>query len=315
MALARRPPATALIVVADPDVLRARADALGVALSVRELEPGEPPGPPSAGALSVLPERVREPVEPGRPSAANAAYVLRCLRAAVRACRRGDADGMVTGPVHKGTINAAGLPFRGHTEWLAAETGGGFPVMMLATNELRVALATTHLPLSEVPRRLDAERLARVLRVLDGALRRDFGIAEPRVLVCGLNPHAGEGGHLGTEEVDWMIPCLDALRAEGMALSGPLPADTAFTERSAAGADAVLAMYHDQGLPALKARGFGRAVNVTLGLPIVRTSVDHGTALELAGSGAAEDASLRAAIDCARRLAWARRRWAAPSAA
>ena len=306
MALAQRPVAAPLTVIADPNVLRERAAALGVPLTLHALSPGEPARPPVAGTLSVLPQAVAAPVRAGHLCESNAAYVLDCLRVAVRACQRGDADAMVTGPVHKGVINAAGLAFSGHTEWLAAETGGHFPLMMLSIPGLRVALATTHMALSEVPKRLDAERLENCLRVLDDALRRFFGLAEPRIAVCGLNPHAGEGGHMGTEERDWMIPCLDALRDSGMTLLGPMPADTAFTERGLAECDAVLAMYHDQGLPALKARGFGHAVNTTLGLPIVRTSVDHGTALDIAGSGGADAGSLRCAIDGALALAKSR---------
>ncbi len=302
VSLAQDPPAVPLIVIADPEMLRQRALGRRLPLTVRTLAPGQAPGPGVPGELSVLPMRVAAPVVAGQLCTANAAYVLDCLRAALRACQQG-AAGMVTGPVHKGVINDAGTPFRGHTEWLAAETGCDFPVMMLATPELRVALATTHLPLSAVPGQLDASVLSRTLQVLHDALRDQFGIAKPRILVCGLNPHAGEGGHLGCEEIEWMAPCLDALRAAGMTLAGPLPADTVFTERCLAQGDAVLAMYHDQGLPALKARGFGHSVNITLGLPIVRTSVDHGTALDLAGGGDGDVGSLRAAIDCAERLA------------
>jgi 4-hydroxythreonine-4-phosphate dehydrogenase len=203
--------------------------------------------------------------------------------------------------VHKGIINDAGLPFSGHTE-LLAERCGAEPVMLLATPGLRVALATTHLPLAEVPAALTQDLLRRVLRTLAGELRERFGLARPRILVCGLNPHAGEGGHLGHEEQEIIVPVLAELRDEGLSLVGPLPADTAFVPRQLAGADAVLAMYHDQGLPVLKHRGFGHAVNVTLGLPIIRTSVDHGTALDLAGTGQAEVGSLAAALDLALRM-------------
>jgi 4-hydroxythreonine-4-phosphate dehydrogenase len=213
-------------------------------------------------------------------------------------CLDGSFDALVTGPVHKGSINDGGLAFTGHTEFLA-ELAGGFPVMMLATPGLRVALATTHLPLAEVPGAITPDRLERVLTVLDSDLRRRFGIVRPRMLVCGLNPHAGEGGHLGREETEIIGPVLERLRAMGMDLVGPLPADTLFTPPRLEGADAVLAMYHDQGLPVLKHLGFGRAVNVTLGLPFIRTSVDHGTALELAGTGRADPGSLEYAFETA----------------
>jgi len=205
--------------------------------------------------------------------------------------------------VHKGIINEAGVAFSGHTEFFAERTGTDKVVMMLATDQLRVALCTTHLPLADVPRAITPATLESVLRILHNDLRGKFGISDPRILVLGLNPHAGEGGHLGREEIEVIEPCLRALRAEGMRLSGPLPADTAFTAKFLDDADAVLAMYHDQGLPVLKYQGFGRAVNVTLGLPVIRTSVDHGTALDLAGSGRADSGSLRAALALAIQLA------------
>jgi 4-hydroxythreonine-4-phosphate dehydrogenase len=245
-----------------------------------------------------LPERER----PGRPSPAHAEYVLETLRRAAWHSLQGAFDALVTGPVHKGNINDAGLAFTGHTEFLA-ELGGGFPVMMLATPGLRVALATTHLPLAAVPAALTPRRLERVLEVLEHGLRRYFGIVHPRILVCGLNPHAGENGHLGREEIEVIEPVLERLRASGMDLVGPLPADSLFTAPRLEGADAALAMYHDQGLPVLKYAGFGRAVNVTLGLPFIRTSVDHGTALELAGTGRAGTGSLRYALETALEMA------------
>jgi 4-hydroxythreonine-4-phosphate dehydrogenase len=216
----------------------------------------------------------------------------------VRACRQGEYDALVTAPVHKGIINDAGIHFTGHTEYIASLTGG-YPVMMLATQKLRVALATTHLPLSQVSAAITSDLLKTVIRVLHTDLQARFAIPTPRILVCGLNPHAGEQGHLGREELDVIKPALDGLRAAGMNLVGPLPADTLFLPRSLEQADAVLAMYHDQGLPVLKYAGFGRAVNITLGLPIIRTSVDHGTALELAGSGKIETGSLEYAIQVA----------------
>lgn len=206
---------------------------------------------------------------------------------------------MVTAPVHKGIINDAGIAFSGHTEFLAERTGAPLPVMMLAAKDLRVALATTHIPLASVPAAINRDRLTQILAILDSDLKQRFGIRAPRILVCGLNPHAGEGGHLGREEIDIIEPCLRALRERGCDVAGPLPADTLFTPARLKGADAVLAMYHDQGLPVLKYAGFGHAVNVTLGLPIIRTSVDHGTALDLAGTGRASAGSLNAAIEMA----------------
>lgn len=287
-------PAT-LVAVTDPALLMARAACLGLPLNV--LPPSDAAHRP--GTLQVLPVPLRAPVEAGRLDPANSAHVLATLGLAADACLAGDADAMVTAPVHKGIINDAGVPFSGHTEFLAERCGTPLPVMLLAAPGLRVALATTHLPLRAVPDAITADLLQAVLRVLDADLRAKFGIARPRILVCGLNPHAGEGGHLGREEIAVIEPALRALRGEGLDLIGPLPADTLFTPRGLDGADAVLAMYHDQGLPVLKARAFGDAVNITLGLPIIRTSVDHGTALELAGSGRADAGSLKAAIDAA----------------
>ncbi|MDD3518540.1 MAG: 4-hydroxythreonine-4-phosphate dehydrogenase PdxA [Chromatiales bacterium] len=299
VAAARRDWPAEIIVIADPQLLRERAARLGLPLAVRPFDPAAAPEPARAGTLTVQSVPLRRPVEPGRLDPANAAYVLDTLRAAVDGCLRGDFDALVTGPVHKGVINDAGVPFTGHTEFLAERCGVTTPVMLLAADGLRVALATTHLPLAAVSAAITSETLERVIRVLHGDLRHRFAIAEPRILVCGLNPHAGEGGHLGREEIEVIGPLLERLRGEGMQLVGPLPADTLFTPRHLAHADCVLAMYHDQGLPVLKHVGFGHAVNITLGLPIVRTSVDHGTALELAGSGGAESGSLYAAIDCA----------------
>jgi 4-hydroxythreonine-4-phosphate dehydrogenase len=238
----------------------------------------------------------------GHGDPAQARHVLATLERATAGCLAGEFDALVTGPVHKGLINEAGIAFSGHTEWLAERTGAALPVMMLVAPGLRVALATTHLPLRAVPDAITRESLTRVLTVLERDLRQRYGLDAPRILVCGLNPHAGEGGHLGDEELRVLVPVLDALRDQGFDLTGPVPADTAFTPERLAGCDVVLAMYHDQGLPVLKARGFGEAVNVTLGLPIVRTSVDHGTAFERAGTGRAEVSSLRAAVHEALRL-------------
>lgn len=285
-----------LIAIADPQMLAERATLLGFPLQI--LPPDPLPSPP--GALRVLPVALAAPVQAGALDARNAAYVLETLRVAVAGCVDGRFAGMVTGPVHKGIINDAGVPFSGHTEFLAEATATPRVVMMLATPGLRVALATTHLPLSQVPAHITPSSLEETLRILHRALCERFGIAAPRILVAGLNPHAGEGGHLGREEIETITPCLERLRAEGFDLEGPLPADTLFTPKHVQKADAVLAMYHDQGLPVLKYAGFGQAVNITLGLPIVRTSVDHGTALDLAGKGGANTGSLRFAIETAR---------------
>ncbi len=261
---------------------------------------------PAAGAAAFVDIPHPLATEPGHPSAHNAASVIAALRHAARGCRDGTYDGLVTGPVHKATINAGGIAYTGTTELLAADAGCEV-VMMLANDVLRVALATTHLPLRQVADALTADALERTLRILDAALRRDFGIAEPVVAVLGLNPHAGEDGHLGREEIDLIAPLLARLRDQGLRLEGPLPADTAFLPHRLAGVDAVLAMYHDQGLPVLKFSGFERAVNLTLGLPYPRVAVDHGTALDLAGRGTADPSSLFAAIETCTRLARLRR--------
>jgi len=304
--LAQRPHGASLVAVADPQLLAERAALLGLPLNIREYDPANPPPPAAAGTLEVLPIPLRRPARCGRLDPANAGYVLACLDAAVAGCLEGHFDALVTGPLHKGVINDAGIPFSGHTEYLAARCGAAQPVMMLATEGLRVALATTHLPLREVADAISAELLERVLTILDHDLHSRLGIERPRILVCGLNPHAGESGHLGNEELRIIGPTLERLRARGLQLFGPLPADTLFTPQQLEHADVVLAMYHDQGLPVLKHKGFGRAVNVTLGLPIVRTSVDHGTAVDLAGSGRADPGSLFTALDYAIRMAGGR---------
>ena len=285
-----------LVAIADPKMLAERARLLGLAL---ELLPPEPlPSPP--GSLRVLPVPLASTATPGRLDPANAAGVLDTLQAAVDGCLQGRFAALVTGPVHKGVINEAGIAFTGHTEFLAQATRTPRVVMMLAAPGLRVALATTHVPLHAVPGLITRGMLEEVLHILHHDLRHHFGIEHPRILVAGLNPHAGEGGHLGREEIEVISPALEALRAEGMELIGPLPADTLFTPARLRTADAVLTMYHDQGLPVLKHIGFGNSVNITLGLPIIRTSVDHGTALDLAGSGTADTGSLRCALQTAR---------------
>ncbi|TVS10760.1 MAG: 4-hydroxythreonine-4-phosphate dehydrogenase PdxA [Wenzhouxiangella sp.] len=289
-----------LVAVADPELLALTAERLELELPIHTLtRPDEPVRP---GSLGCLPVTLKAPARPGRLDPANASYVIETLRLAAEHCLAGTAAGMVTAPVHKGVINDAGIAFSGHTEFLAECAGVDRVVMMLVAGDLRVALVTTHLPLANVPAAITAEVLERTLEILHADLQRRFGLERPRMLVLGLNPHAGEGGHLGREEIEVIEPVLDRLRKDGMHLQGPLPADTAFVPSRLQGADAVLAMYHDQGLPVLKYAGFGRAVNVTLGLPFVRTSVDHGTALDLAGTGRADSGSLAEAIALARVL-------------
>jgi 4-hydroxythreonine-4-phosphate dehydrogenase len=303
--LAQSEHAAELIAASDPSLLEARARRLGLSLRLRERRPGEPPRAQPAGTLGIAPVALSVDATPGRLDPRNAEHVLETLRLAARLCRQGDCDAMVTGPVQKSVINEAGMPFTGHTEFLAQLTGAPRPIMMLAAPGLRVALLTTHLPLREVAERIHGDDLERVIRLLSDELAARFGLVRPRLLVAGLNPHAGEGGYLGREEIEIITPVLEKLKREGLTLQGPLPADTLFTPRHLEHADAVLAMYHDQGLPVLKHLGFGRTVNVTLGLPIVRTSVDHGTALDLAGSGRADPSSLGEALATA--IAMARR--------
>lgn len=291
-----------LVAVADPELLRQRARHLGETLELLDFDDSAPAAAHRAGSLRVLPVAMRQPATPGRLDTGNAGYVLDTLATACDGCLSGRFDAMVTGPVHKGIINDAGLAFTGHTEFLA-ERCRAYPVMMLAAPGLRVALVTTHLPLAKVSAQITPERLIRVIRILHLDLREKFGIPRPRILVCGLNPHAGEGGHLGTEEIQVIEPVLEGMRREGLDLTGPLPADTAFLPDKLEQADAVLAMYHDQGLPVLKHLGFGNAVNITLGLPIIRTSVDHGTALDLAGTGHGDGGSMAAALATAADMA------------
>ncbi|KGE03040.1 4-hydroxythreonine-4-phosphate dehydrogenase [Pseudohaliea rubra DSM 19751] len=305
LAIARESWPAQLVALADREMLASRAAAIPglAAVTLHDFDPDATPAPHTPGHLPVLHTPLARPAAPGRLDPANAAAVLATLDAAVDSCRDGRFDAMVTAPVQKSVIADAGFAFRGHTEYLAARCGVERVVMLLVAGGLRVALATTHLPLAAVPAAITRELLGDTLGILDGDLRRRFGLPRPRIAVLGLNPHAGEGGHLGREELDVIIPVLEALRAEGLDLTGPLPADTAFTPRALADVDAVLALYHDQGLPVLKHAGFGEAVNVTLGLPIVRTSVDHGTALDLAGTGRADAGSLRAAVTLAVALA------------
>ncbi|PAU81674.1 4-hydroxythreonine-4-phosphate dehydrogenase PdxA [Halovibrio salipaludis] len=307
LTLADRERETELVVVADADLMRERARVLELDVRIEPWEPDQPI-PTAAGVLPVWSVASVATTRAGQLDPENAGYVLRTLEAAVEACQLNIVDGMVTAPVHKGVINEAGIRFSGHTEFLQEKTGASGVVMMLATEGLRVALATTHLPLRDVPDAITSSRLSRVLHILNDDLRKHFGIAQPRILVAGLNPHAGEGGHLGREEMDVIEPLLERLNSEGMNLIGPLPADTLFTPYNLEEADAVLAMYHDQGLPVLKHKGFGRAVNISLGLPIIRTSVDHGTALDLAATGQADAESLHEAIQTAAHMVRQRER-------
>jgi 4-hydroxythreonine-4-phosphate dehydrogenase len=287
-----------LVVFADPNLLLQRAFQMGLTIQLHtdygdkltRLNSHQP------GHLYVQPITVSQPVVSGKLNPANVPYVLETLQQASQSCMDNHCDALITAPIHKGIINAAGIPFSGHTEFLAQQTNTKTVVMMLATPGLRIALVTTHLPLSQVSAAITSPRLESIIQTLHLELKHKFGIDTPRILVCGLNPHAGEGGHLGTEELLTIIPTLKKLRAQGIQLIGPVAADTAFTPSSLASIDVVLTMYHDQGLPVLKQRGFGKAANITLGLPIIRTSVDHGTALELAGTGQASANSLYCAI-------------------
>jgi 4-hydroxythreonine-4-phosphate dehydrogenase len=303
LALASRPFAARLAVLGDPALLAARDHSLGLGVRLLECADPETVEPHSTGSLAILPVALRAPVRAGHLDPANAAYVLDMLRRATEICVAGTARALVTAPVQKSVISNAGVAFSGHTEFLAELTGTPQPVMLLASKSLRVALATTHLPLRAVPDALDAVKLRNIIRITHDDLRRRFRIPKPRVLVLGLNPHAGESGTLGSEELSIIEPAIRALAAEGLAVFGPVSADTAFTPESLARCDVVVAMYHDQGLPVLKALSFGEIVNVTLGLPIVRTSVDHGTALALAGTGHARPDSLFAAVELALDLA------------
>ncbi|WP_240219991.1 4-hydroxythreonine-4-phosphate dehydrogenase PdxA [Rheinheimera hassiensis] len=292
-----------LVVCANAALLSERAAQLGLALSIIPYDASAAPRPQQAGTLTVVDFALSEPVIPGTLNVVNGRYVVNTLTFAGEKCISSEFAAIVTGPVHKGIINQAGIPFSGHTEFFALQSNTPYVVMMLATEGLRVALATTHIPLAYVAKAITRERLLKVLTILHQDLQQKFAIAEPRIYVCGLNPHAGEDGHLGREELDIIIPTLNELRAEGMQLIGPLPADTLFQSKYLDHADAVLAMYHDQGLPVLKHMGFGRSVNISLGLPLIRTSVDHGTALDLAGTGKADAGSLFHAVNQAITLA------------
>ncbi|MEQ9885161.1 4-hydroxythreonine-4-phosphate dehydrogenase PdxA [Pectobacterium zantedeschiae] len=299
IALAQQAWPVELVICADPDLLLTRALQLSMPLTLRDYQPGQPAQPQQAGSLTILPIAAPATVIAGQLNVANSAYVVETLARACDGCLNGEFAALITGPVHKGIINDAGVPFSGHTEFFADRSSCDRVVMMLATEELRVALATTHLPLAAVSAAITRQSLHEVITILHHDLQTKFGIVQPQIYVCGLNPHAGEGGHMGREELDVINPALDELRQQGITLIGPLPADTLFQPKYLQHADAVLAMYHDQGLPVLKYQGFGRAVNITLGLPFIRTSVDHGTALELAATGSADPGSFTTALNLA----------------
>lgn len=298
LALARHPASARVVILGDREMLENRSRQLGLYVKLRD-----PEAEPTPDSLACLHVPLAAPCRAGALDPRNGRYVIEMLDRAAAGCSTNRFAAMVTAPVHKGTINDSGIHFIGHTEYLAERTGARQVVMMLVGGGLRVALATTHLALKDVPGALNRESLEQILRILCAELKSRFGLAAPRVLVAGLNPHSGEGGYFGTEEIEVIGPVLEKLRAEGLRVSGPLPADTLFTPALLAQADCALAMYHDQGLPVLKYASFGGGVNVTLGLPIIRTSVDHGTALELAGSGRADPGSLVAAFEMAMAMA------------
>lgn len=296
--LAQKQQECEIITIVDPQLLIQQAKQLKLPLNINIFDPLKPPQRNLAETMTVLPVQLQDTVVCGQLNTANSNYVIKTIEIATQGCIDGLFDAMITAPVHKSIINDANIPFSGHTEFIA-ELTGGHPVMMLATPGLRVALVTTHLPLSQVSQEITVDRLIRVITLLNKDLQQRFGLSNPKILVCGLNPHAGENGHLGREEIEVIEPTLKKLSLQGINLQGPLPADTLFTPKYLETADAVLAMYHDQGLPVLKHMGFGQAVNITLGLPIIRTSVDHGTALDLAGTGKANLGSLEYALKTA----------------
>ena len=306
VSLAQRDWEADLVVAGDVELLGATAEALGLPLTLERYDPTRLPKPHRSGTLQVMHIPTRCQVVPGQPDVRNAAYVIEMLDRACDGCTNGEFAAMVTAPVQKSTLMDAGYRFSGHTEYLAERTRAALPVMLLINDQLRVALVTTHLALSDVPHAITRDRLRSTLRIVNMDLERHFSLQPPRIAVLGLNPHAGEGGHLGREELDIINPVIEELKVEGMNLQGPIPADTAFTARFLKTVDVIVAMYHDQGLPVIKHVGFGNAVNMTLGLPILRTSVDHGTALKLARSGKADTGSLSAAVALAIDLASAR---------
>jgi len=287
------------VVVADPDILQKRSQQLDLEIKLIEVNLEDEPIPFNPKELGIIPIKQHTPTVTGVLNSDNAQYVLHTLDHAIEGCLKKHYHGMVTGPVQKSVINDAGIPFSGHTEYLANKTHTQQVVMMLATEGLRVALATTHIPVADIAAAIKQDSLSQTIRIIHADLKNKFGLTDPRILVCGLNPHAGEGGHLGMEEIEVITPTLNTLKQEGIHCQGPLPADTLFTPKYLDNADIALAMYHDQGLPVLKYKGFGAAANITLGLPIIRTSVDHGTALDLAGTGNIDLGSLLTALDYA----------------
>ncbi len=299
--LSQKPLDFELVAYADPTLLISRAKALGLPLKIR-LHNQSKPAASGKFELSVKPIILKSPVIPGILNSDNSGYVLETLSTAITDCQKKYCQALVTGPIHKGVINSSGVKFTGHTEFLADKTSTKKVVMMLATEGLKVALVTTHMPLSEVPKHITKDSLKETICILNSDLEKRFGIKRPKILICGLNPHAGEDGYLGMEEIDIIKPCMNQLRSEGILLEGPLPADTIFTPKYLNNCDAILAMYHDQGLPVIKYKGFSNAVNITLGLPIIRTSVDHGTALELAGTNMGNIGSLVTAIEYAKKM-------------
>ncbi len=287
-----------LVVCADKTLLAQRAAELGIQVKLLDYQANQAPTPQQAGSLVVEHIALATNCTTGKLDEANGHYVLQTLERAAKGCMSKEFSAVVTGPVHKGVINRAGVAFSGHTEFFAEQSNTPLVVMMLATEGLRVALVTTHLPLSQVPQAVSEQRLEQIIAILNHDLTTKFAIAKPKIYVCGLNPHAGEDGVLGREEIETITPTLDRIRhRDGIDLVGPLPADTIFSEKYLKEADAVLGMYHDQVLPVLKYKGFGRSVNITLGLPFIRTSVDHGTALDLAGKGTADTGSFKTALD------------------
>lgn len=286
-----------LVLCADPALILSRAKLLNKTVELIEYDPTKPAQPQRAGTLTIAPMAMAEQAVPGQLNEANGRYVLNTLEFACEKNMSNEFSAVVTGPVHKGNINKAGVSFSGHTEFFAQQSETADVVMLLATPGLRVALVTTHIPLAYVAKAITEERLSNIIRIIHAEMKTKFGIKKPKIYVCGLNPHAGEDGHLGREEIEIISPTLMKLRDEGMDLTGPLPADTLFQPKYLDDADVVLAMYHDQGLPVLKSVGFGSSVNITLGLPFIRTSVDHGTAIELAGTGTADAGSMFTAVN------------------
>lgn len=291
-----------LVVCTDPFLLTQRAIKLNLPIKLHSYQKKQSPRPHPAGEISVLSIKSFYHVEPGKLNSANSSHVIETLSRACDGCLDKEFAALLTGPVHKGIINDSGFPFVGHTEFFAERSGCSNVVMMLVTQSLRIALATTHIPLSEVPKKITHRLLHKVITILMRGLYKQFRIKNPRVYICSLNPHAGEGGYIGREEIEIIIPSLNLLRSEGYDLVGPLPSDTIFQKKYLEQADAILALYHDQGLPILKSQGFGKAVNITLGLPFIRTSVDHGTAIELSGTGLAKVSSMKMALHLTMRM-------------